>query len=97
MEVLVADTFSESKLREFSFKIDWEKGKADKTCKENSLTRKVHKERLLLYKESKCTFGTYNIPQIHKIRRGPKSEGYAFANFGYSSGTEGESRFKKTV
>ena len=48
MEVLVADTFSESKLREFSFKIDWEKGKADKTCKENSLTRKVHKERLLL-------------------------------------------------
>ena len=48
MEVLVADTFSESKLREFSFKIDWEKGKADKTCKENSLARKVHKERLLL-------------------------------------------------
>ena len=65
MEVLVADTFSDSKLREFSFKIDWEKGKADKTCKENSLTRKVHKERLLLYKESKCTFGTYNITQIH--------------------------------
>ena len=27
-----------------------------------------------------------------KIRRGPKLEGYAFANFGYSSGTEGESR-----
>ena len=26
-----------------------------------------------------------------KIRRGPKLEGYAFANFGYSSGTEGES------
>ena len=29
------------------------------------------------------------------MRRGPKLEGYAFANFGYSSGTEGESRFKK--
>ena len=28
----------------------------------------------------------------YKIRRGPKLEGYAFANFGYSSGTEGESR-----
>ena len=27
----------------------------------------------------------------YKIRRGPKLEGYAFANFGYSSGTEGES------
>ena len=27
-----------------------------------------------------------------KIRRGPKLEGYAFANFGYSSGTDGESR-----
>ena len=27
-----------------------------------------------------------------KIRRGPKLEGYAFTNFGYSSGTEGESR-----
>ena len=28
---------------------------------------------------------------FEKIRRGPKLEGYAFANFGYSSGTEGES------
>ena len=28
---------------------------------------------------------------VKKIRRGPKLEGYAFANFGYSSGTEGES------
>ena len=27
-----------------------------------------------------------------KIRRGPKLEGCAFANFGNSSGTEGESR-----
>ena len=27
-----------------------------------------------------------------KIRRGPKLEGYAFANFGNSSETEGESR-----
>ena len=26
-----------------------------------------------------------------KIRRGPKLEGYAFANFGYSSETDGES------
>ena len=24
---------------------------------------------------------------LEKIRRGPKLEGYAFANFGYSSGT----------
>ena len=29
-----------------------------------------------------------------KIRRGPKLEGYAFANFGYSSETEGESGHK---
>ena len=29
---------------------------------------------------------------LYKIRRGPKLEGYAFANFGYSSGTEGELR-----
>ena len=28
-----------------------------------------------------------------KIRRGPKLEGYAFANFGYSSGREGESPY----
>merc|ERR1712004_664854 len=28
---------------------------------------------------------------ISKIRRGPKLEGYAFANFGYSSETDGES------
>ena len=28
---------------------------------------------------------------IEKIRRGPKLEGYAFANFGYSSETDGES------
>ena len=27
-----------------------------------------------------------------KIRRGPKLEGYAFANFGYSSETDGESQ-----
>ena len=27
----------------------------------------------------------------YKIRRGPKLEGYAFANFGYSSETDGES------
>ena len=30
---------------------------------------------------------------LRKIRKGPKLEGYGFANFGYSSGTEGESRF----
>ena len=29
---------------------------------------------------------------VVKIRRGPKLEGYALANFGYSSGTEWESR-----
>ena len=29
-----------------------------------------------------------------KIRRGPKLEGSAFANFGYSSETERKSRFK---
>ena len=28
--------------------------------------------------------------KFEKIRRGPKLEGDAFANFGYSSGTEGE-------
>ena len=33
--------------------------------------------------------------KITKIRRGPKLEGYAFANFGYSSGTEGKSRHEK--
>ena len=32
---------------------------------------------------------------IRKIRRGPKLEGYAFANFGYSSGTEGKSHHEK--
>ena len=34
-----------------------------------------------------------------KIRRGPKLEGYAFANFGYSSETDGESllRIKNRV
>ena len=30
-----------------------------------------------------------------KIRRGPKLEGYAFVNFGNSSGTEGEPREKR--
>ena len=29
--------------------------------------------------------------QDNRIRRGPKLEGYAFANFGYSSETDGES------
>ena len=28
--------------------------------------------------------------KVKKIRRGPKLEGYAFANFGYSSETAGE-------
>ena len=33
---------------------------------------------------------------IEKINTyGPKLEGYAFGNFGYSSGTEGKSRAKK--
>ena len=34
------------------------------------------------------------LKKIWKIRRGPKLEGYAFANFGYSSETEGELRQK---
>ena len=32
-----------------------------------------------------------NLLGTIKIRRGPKLEGYAFANFGYSSETDGES------
>ena len=32
----------------------------------------------------------YPTKHAKKIRRGPKLEGYAFANFGNSSGTEGE-------
>jgi len=36
-----------------------------------------------------------NIFVLLKIRRGPKLEGCAFANFGYSSGTEGEPNQKK--
>ena len=31
---------------------------------------------------------------VKKIRRGPKLEGSAFANFGYSSETERKSRFE---
>ena len=31
---------------------------------------------------------------VVKIRRGPKLEGYAFANFGYSSETDGESHYE---
>ena len=34
---------------------------------------------------------------LKKIRRGPKLEGYAFANFGYSSGTVGESRHEMKI
>ena len=37
---------------------------------------------------------TFNTINLDKIRRGPKLEGYAFANFGYSSETDGESRHK---
>ena len=33
-----------------------------------------------------------NTKKVYKIHRGPKLEGCAFANFGNSSGTEGESR-----
>ena len=36
-----------------------------------------------------------NIFVLLKIRRGPKLEGCAFANFGYSSGTEGEPNQKR--
>ena len=32
-----------------------------------------------------------------KIRRGPKLEGYAFANFGYSSETDGESHHEMGI
>ena len=32
-----------------------------------------------------------NVKYLKKIRRGPKLEGYAYANFGYSSETDGES------
>ena len=34
------------------------------------------------------------VSKLLKIRRGPKLEGYAFANFGYSSETDGESQHK---
>ena len=52
------------------------------------MIRKIHKVRK-----------THKIRKIHKtfflkIRRGPKLEGYAFANFGYSSETDGESHHK---
>ena len=35
------------------------------------------------------------IKILSKIRRGPKLEGYAITNFGYSSGTEGKSHHEK--
>ena len=37
---------------------------------------------------------SFGVTTITKIRRGPKLEGCAFANFGNSSGTEGELRQK---
>ena len=37
-----------------------------------------------------CCFDFFLLYMLDKIRRGPKLEGCAFANFGNSSGTEGE-------
>ena len=47
---------------------------------------------LKVLKMSHLNFGIFHQILYYKIRRGPKLEGYVFANFGYSSGTEGESR-----
>ena len=38
---------------------------------------------------------TNHFKKSLKIRRGPKLEGYAFANFGNSSGTEGKPSQKR--
>ena len=49
---------------------------------------------MVLVLHGKYFFHGLSIGQVNmtdnKIRRGPKLEGYAFANFGNSSGTEGE-------
>ena len=55
----------------------------------------VLQAKIDLFSPEQFTFKVFEIEQVilprffwHlKIRRGPKLEGYAFANFGYSSGT----------